>query len=103
MGCKKEMKAHKLELFDKKEVIIIPEAPIEEDPERAVSSQELINALEECISKLEDFDDAYDTCAIEQVVNDTKKTVILVCKILAVELDKIIPEELRDSDIFYFS
>lgn len=60
----------------------------EEDPERSVSNQEIINALEECINKLETFKGKKQ---IEQIV----KTLILVCKILSVELNKATPEGLR--------
>lgn len=56
----------------------------ENDPERSVSNQEIIDALEKHITMLE-ADDWHP----KQVRN----TVILICKILSVELNKVIPEE----------
>lgn len=63
----------------------------EEDPERSVSNQEIINALEECIIKLEKFKGKKQT---QQIV----KTLILVCKILSVELNKSTHEGLGNID-----
>jgi hypothetical protein len=56
----------------------------ENDPERSVSNQEIIDALETHIAKLE-ADDWHP--------NQVRNTVILICKILSVELNKVIPEE----------
>lgn len=63
----------------------------EENPERSVSNQEIINALEECINKLEKFKGKKQ---IQQIV----KTLILVCKILSVELNKSTPEGFGNID-----
>jgi len=56
------------------------------DPDRELSNQDLINALEDGITKLEKF-------SHKKLVQQLSKTVVLICKILAVELDKLIPED----------
>lgn len=67
--------------------------PIElEVDDRDVSIQEIIDALEANITKLE-------TCTNEEKIKWLSKTVVLICKILSVELNKTISEDLGNTYI----
>ena len=57
---------------------------LEEDPEREVSIQELINVIEDKIEKLEGEWEETETPLIAEM----KKTITLICKILSVELNR---------------
>ena len=68
---------HKKEILNKEEPIINNDLE-KEKLERDINNQELIDALETCITKLETAPN------YKQLVH----TVTLICKILSVELDK---------------
>lgn len=69
--------------------ILLYDAETDEDKSRTISAQELINTLEDGIAKIEKYKG-------EKLIKQLSKTLVFVCKILAVELDKLIPEELND-------
>ena len=56
------------------------------DPERAVTTQEIIDVLEKKIKTIEESKG-------KSQISEIAKTVVLICKILAVELNRTIPED----------
>ena len=65
-----------------------------EELSKAVSTQKLIDTLESCIIKLEKFKGL-------KLIKQLTRTVVLICKILAVELDKTLPENLQNHNNIY--
>ena len=81
--------------IDEKEVEPYEEDEIIEDADRALSNQELINALEVCITRLEKLSG-------KKLIAQLNKTVVLICKIIAVELDKCIYTDIPVGGGVYF-
>lgn len=76
--------------IDREDPIILYDAEKDEDKSRGLTAQELINTLEDGIAKMEKYKG-------EKLIQQLKQTLIFICKILAVELDKLILENLSDS------